>query len=100
MKTVWVILAAIFFFVVQIVPFEATEWGIGYLNAHPSGIKLLPLIFGLVASFVFTCTISPLRNANYGLSVASTDGKSALNPFWLWLILCVGITLAINLMLE
>lgn len=85
----------------QVIPFEATEWGIKYLNAHPTGIKLLPLLIGVGFSFLFTCTISPIKNATKGV-VVGIPGKSTatINPFWGWLIVCFVITVVINLMLE
>lgn len=100
MKLVLNILAACFTLFGQVIPFEGTEWGIKYLNAHPSGLKLLPLAIGLVSSFFFTCTITPISNARYGFTVDNGKGGSRWNPFWAWLGLCLIITFGINLMLE
>lgn len=100
MKVVLNVLGAIFVLLGQVVPFEATEWGIKYLNAHPGAIKPFPLAIGVVASFFFTCTNGPIANAKYGLIVGVDNGRKVINPFWGWLIMCLIITVVINLMLE
>ena len=100
MKLVLNILAAALTLFGQVILVETTDWGINYLNAHPTGLKLLPLVVGLVGSFLFTCTITPLSNATKPLTVDDGKGSSAWNPFWVWLGLCLIITFGINLMLE
>lgn len=83
----------------QVLAFETSDWGINYLNAHPTGLKPLPLALGIVASFLFTMTISPISNATKPPIVAGKD-KGIVNPFWGWFAVCLVITFVINLMLE
>ena len=79
--------------------FETSDWGINYLNAHPHTFKLLPLIIGIVSSMFFTMTISPISNALKPPIVAGKD-KGIVNPFWGWLVMCLVITVVVNMMLE
>ena len=100
MKLILNILGACITIFGQVILVETTDWGINYLNAHPTGFKLLPLSVGLIGSFFFTCTETPLSNATKPIKVDDGKGGSAWNPFWVWLGLCLIITLGINLMLE
>jgi hypothetical protein len=84
----------------QIIPFEGTDWGINYLNAHPHLIKPLPLAIGLVSSFFFTLTITPLSNAKKPVIVGYENGRAVYNPFWIWIILCLIITFGMNMLME
>lgn len=99
MKTFIQLLCAALTLLGQPLIFETSDWGINYLNAHPTGLKLLPLIIGAVASILFTMTISPVSNALKPPVVAGKD-HGIINPFWAWLAVCLVITVVINLMLE
>ena len=80
---------------------ETSDWGINYLNAHPTLIKPMPLLIGLACSFLFTMTISPVSNALKPPFVAQPGkANSTVNPFWGWFAMCVVINLVFNVMLE
>lgn len=99
MKTILYVVAGALTLFGQIILCETTDWGIAYLNAHP-GIKPIPLVVGLASSLFFTLTITPISNATMGIVISSPDGKHALNPFWIWLGICLIITFGINLLME
>jgi hypothetical protein len=81
--------------------YETSDWGITYLNAHSTLIKVVPLLIGLGFSIVFTASISPISNAKKPPLVSTPSKAGAtVNPFWGWLAMCLVITFVINMMLE
>jgi len=81
--------------------FETSDWGINYLNAHPTTIKWMPLLVGAFFSFLFTMTISPVSNALKPPIVAEQGKDSGtINPFWGWFAMALVINIVFNIMLE
>ena len=101
MKTVLNILFGIMAIGIQPILYETSDWGINYLNAHPTTIKIVPLLIGLGCSLLFTMTISPISNMLKPPFVAE-PGKSTstINPFWGWFAMCLVINVVWNMMLE
>jgi len=81
--------------------FETSDWGINYLNAHPTAIKWMPLLLGVFFSFLFTMTISPASNA-LKPPIVKEQGKDSgtVNPFWGWFATALVVNIVFNIMLE
>lgn len=103
-KTIWTILSFVFgaaTLACQPIIFDGTEWGIHYLNAHPSTIRLLPLGIAVGFSFIFTCTVTTIKDAVKPILVVNTvTQRKAMNPFWGWFGASLVIVTIINLLLE
>lgn len=100
MKTIINIILGILAIGAQPLLLETSDWGINYLNAHPTLIKPIPLLVGLGISILFTMTISPISNATKPLFVGESNGRRVINPFWGWLIMCAIINVVFNMLLE
>lgn len=85
----------------QALIFETSDWGINYLNAHPTLIKWTPLLIGIGFTFLFTMTISPISNA-LKPPIVKVPGSSSgtVNPFWGWFAVGLVINIIWNMMLE